>query len=161
MGFGKSKQKSENTSQSTSTSLNQAYPFIKDTYGSQTALTGSSSNAIANLLGLNGGSAQDSGFENFKNSSGYNFVRDEGLKGITGNLAAKGMLNSGSALKAISGYNNNLASTFLDRYLSQLTSLSNTGLGAGQLISSAGNTANSQSTSFGTSSGSSSNLNLA
>jgi hypothetical protein len=160
MGFGSSKQNSNNQSQQTSESKNQAFPFIQEQFGSQTALTSSSSNAIANLLGLNGATGQDEGFKKFRESGGYNFIKDEGLGGITASNASKGLLNSGSALKKITTYGTNLASNFLNSYLAQLAGLSDTGLKAGQLISSAGNTANSQGTSFGTSSGSSLNASL-
>ena len=160
MGFGKSKQKSNNESQQTSQSFNQAYPFLQEQLGGQVGNVGRGTNAIANLLGLNGATGQDEGFQRFKDSSGYNFIQSEGIKGIEGSLASKGLLNSGSALKAIAGYSSNLASNFLNSYLSQLMGLSNTGIQAGQIISSAGNTANSQGTSFGSSSGSSFNASL-
>jgi hypothetical protein len=158
MGFGSSKSRSNNSSQQTSESRNQAYSFIRDTYSPTTALTGQGSNAIANLLGLNGATGQDAGFEKFRDSSGYNFIQDQGIRGITSSNAAKGLLGSGSALKAISGYSSNLASQFLDKYLANLQGLTNTGLQAGQLISGAGNTANSQGTSQGTSRSSSMNF---
>jgi hypothetical protein len=160
MGFGKSSQRSNNTSQQTSESRNQAYPFIQEQLGGEVANVGRGSNAIANLLGLNGAAGQDEGFNRFKQSSGYNFIQDEGIKGITGSMASKGLLGSGSALKAVSGYSSNLASSFLNNYLQQLGNLSNTGLQAGQLITSAGNTANSQGTSSGSSRGSSTNFTL-
>lgn len=157
MGFSanKSKQSSTQQSQGTSQSFNQAYPYLSDTYQPVVSQGVSASNAIANLLGLNGQTGQDQGFENFRNSSGYNFIQDQGVRGIEGSSATKGLLNSGSALKAITGYSSNLAKSFLDSYLSNLGGLSNTGLNAGQLIGQAGNTSNSQNTSSGSSSGSS------
>lgn len=160
MGFGSSKQSSQNQSQQTSQSYNQAYPELNSTFAPQTALTGSASNAIANLLGLNGSTGTNQGFEDFKNSAGYNFIQDQGVRGITSSNAAKGLLGSGDTLKSISGYSSNLASNFLNSYLSNLTGLSNTGLSAGQILSSAGNTANSQGTSYGTSTGKSSNVSI-
>lgn len=160
MGFGKSKQKSSNQSQQTSQSFNQAYPFLKSTLGGTVGNLNTGSSAIASLLGLNGSKAQDEGFTKFRDSSGYNFIRDEGIKGITASNAAKGLLGSGSALKAITDRSSNLASTFLNQYLSQLLNFTNTGTQAAQILSSAGNTANSQGTSFGTSSGSSTNIGL-
>lgn len=155
MGFSKSKQKSENSSQQTSQSFNQAYPFLQGALGDQVGNAGRGSSAIASLLGLNGSDEGINAFNQFKDSSSYNFIQDEGVKGITGSMAAKGLLGSGSALKAISNYSSNLASNFLNSYLSNLMGLSNTGIQAGQILASAGNTANSQGTSYGTSSGSS------
>jgi hypothetical protein len=160
MGFGKSKQKSENQSQQTSTSFNQAYPFLQGALGDQVGNAGKGSSAIASLLGLSGSDAQDAGFQKFKDSSGYNFIQDEGIRGITSSNAAKGLLGSGSALRGITKFSSNLASNFLNSYLSNLMGLSNTGIQAGQILASAGNTANSQGTSYGTSSGSSFNASL-
>jgi hypothetical protein len=160
MGFGKSKQNSTNNSQQTSESRNQAYPFIQQQLGDQVGNVGRSSNAIANLLGLNGASGQDEGFKNFRDSGGYNFIQGEGIKGIEGSMAARGLLGSGAALKGISNYSSGLASQYLDKYMSQLFGLNNSGLQSAQIISGAGNTANSQGTSTSTSRGSSTNFSL-
>lgn len=160
MGFSSSKQKSENSSQQTSQSFNQAYPFLQGALGDQVGNAGKGSSAIASLLGLNGSDEGAKAFNQFKDSSGYQFIQDEGVKGITGSLAAKGLLGSGSALKAISNYSSNLASSFLNNYLSSLMGLSNTGIQAGQILASAGNRANSQGTSYGTSTGKSTNFSL-
>lgn len=159
MGFGSSKQSSQNQSQQSSQSYNQAYPFLQGALGGEVGNVGKGSSAIASLLGLNG-PADTSGLDSYLNSANYNFTRDQGIRGITSSNAAKGLLGSGSALKAITDYSSNLASTFLDKYLSNLTGLSNTGIQAGQILASAGSTANSQGTSYGTSSGSSFNASL-
>jgi len=160
MSFSSSKNSSQNQSQQTSQSLNQAYPFLQGALGSQVGSVATGSNAIADLLGLNGAGASDAGFQKFKDSSGYNFIQGEGLKGITSNNAAKGLLGSGSALKGITNYTTGLASNFLDSYLKNLQGLSSTGLQSAQILSSAGNTANSQGTSAGTSTGSSMGIGL-
>ena len=153
MGFSKNKQASQNTSQQTSTSSNTAAPFLQGALGGEVSRTTQGNNAIADLLGLNGGSSQNAGFDQFRNSSSYNFLRDEGLRGINSNNAAKGLLNSGSALRGISRFNNDLAGNFLDKYFEKLSGLSNSGLGSAGIIAGAGNTSQSQGTSSGTSSG--------
>ena len=160
MGFGSSRQQSQNQSQQTSQSLNQAYPFLQSSLGSEVSNVGRGSSAIASLLWLNGSDAGAAAFNQFRDSSGYNFIRDEGIRGITSSNAAKGLLNSGSTLTSIANYSSNLANNYLNSYLSNLTGLSNTGLQAGQILSGAGNTANSQGTSAGTSSGRSSNFSI-
>lgn len=160
MGFGSSRHNSQNQSQQTSESRNQAYPFLQSALGDQVGNAGVGSRAIASLLGLSGSDAQDAGFQKFKDSSGYNFIQDEGIRGITASNAAKGLLGSGSALREITKFNSNLASNFLNSYLSNLMGLSNTGIQAGQILASAGNTANSQGTSYGTSTGKSTNFSL-
>lgn len=160
MGFSSSKQSSQNQSQQTSQSYNQAYPLLQSALGDQVSNAGVGNSAIASLLGLNGSDEGSKAFQTFKDSSGYDFIQSEGIRGINSNNAAKGLLGSGSALKAISNYSSNLASNFLNNYLSNLMGLSNTGIQAGQILASAGSTANSQGTSYGTSSGKSTNFSL-
>ena len=160
MGFSSSKNSSNGASQQTSASLNQSYPQISQTFSPVAAQTSGATSAIGDLLGINGGSSQDAGFQKYKDSSGYNFTRDQGIEGINSNNASKGLLASGSALKGISQYTTGLASQFLDKYLANLQGLAGTGLQAGQVISGAGNTANSQGTSINNSVGKSSSFNL-
>lgn len=160
MGFGSSKQSSNNQSQQTSQSYNQAYPFLQSALGDQVSFTSKGNSAISDLLGLNGTPAQTAGFDNFRKSAGYDFMQREGINGINTSQASKGLLGSGSTLKAITKYSSNLANNFLDSYLSKLMGLSDQGIKASQILASAGNTANSQGTSFGTSSGSSFNASL-
>lgn len=160
MGFGSSSQQSQNQSQQASSSSNQAYPFLQSKFGAQTGLARKGSNAIADLLGLNGATAQTGGFDRFKDSSGYGFVRDQGIDAINSNDASRGLLGSGSALKAITGYSSNLAKSFLDSYLNNLTGLADQGNKAGGILASAGGVSSSKGTSSGTSSGSSTNFSL-
>ena len=158
MGFGSSKQSSNQQSQQTSNSSNQAYPFLQTQLGGQVGNVGKGSDAIASLLGLNGSDAGIEGFNKFRDSSGYNFVRDQGIAGINASAANKGLLSSGSTLKGVSDYSSGLASNFLNNYLAQLSGLSNTGIQAGGLIANAGQTSTSQGTSTGSSKGKSTNF---
>jgi len=150
MGFLKSKSKSSQQSQATSESKNQAYPWIQENYGGTGANAyRSSTNAISNLLGLNGQQGSDEGFQSFLDSTGYKFNLDTGSKAITGNAAAAGLLNSGATAKRLTQYGQELGKNYFSNYLGQLFGLNQSGLGAGQLISGAGNTAQSQSTFSG------------
>jgi hypothetical protein len=160
MGFGSSKQQSHNQSQQTSQSYNQAYPQISQDLGGQVGNVGTANNAILSLLGLNGSTAGGDAFNKFRDSSGYDFIKQQGLDGITAGSAAGGSLDSGATFKAKSKYASGLADQFLNSYLSQLTGVGNSGLGAAQVITSAGSTANSQGTSYGNSSGKSTNFSL-
>lgn len=145
--FGGSKQKSE----ATSSSSNQAYPWLQQNYGqtSAGAFNGGTS-AIGGLLGLGGGDPQ--AFQKYRNSDGYNFLLDSGSKAITNNAAAHGLLNSGSTLKALTQYGQNLGSTQLQSYLGNLSDYAKLGLGGGSLIGSAGQVSSGHSTSSGSSS---------
>lgn len=160
MGFGKSQQSSTQQAQQTASSSNQAYPFLQGALGGQVGNVSKGSDAISSLLGLNGSTAGTDAFNQFRNSSGYDFIRDQGIAGINASAANKGLLTSGSTLKGVSDYSSSLASNFLNSYLTHLSSLSNTGIQAGGLISNAGQTSTSQGTSSGSSVGKSANLQL-
>lgn len=75
-------------------------------------------NDINQLLTSNG--TDNPAFKNYLNSTGYNFQLQQGTNAITGNAAAKGLLNSGATAKALTTYGQNLASTTFNNYLSQL-----------------------------------------
>lgn len=105
----------------------------------------SANNAIASLLGLGGDpAAQEAAFARFRDSSGYRFQLDQGMKSITSNNASKGLLNSGAALKALTGFGQGLANTSMSNYLQQLLGLSQGGLQAGNIITGAGTAAGNQ-----------------
>lgn len=135
-----------------SSSSNQAYGFLRDTYGGQATQGVGASNALAAMLGI-GGTAEDqsnqnASFQNYLNSSGYRFQLGEGNNAINSNNSAKGLLNSGSALKRIAQYGQGLASNYLQQYMAQLSGLANSGLQAGSLIGQAGQQSSSRSSSF-------------
>lgn len=76
------------------------------------------------LLGQGGDTAAaNTAFNNYLNSTGYQFQLDQGSKAITGNAASRGLLNSGSTAKALEGYGQNLASGYFNNYLNQLSGL--------------------------------------
>lgn len=146
-GGGGSKQKA----QAQNSSQNQAYPWLQQQYAPQVQQGLDASDAYGNLLGLSGPSRFDEQFNDYKDSSGYNFMLDQGSKAITGNNAAKGLLNSGSTLKALNTFGQNTASTYFNQYLDRLLGLTKSGQEAGGLISGAGNTSQGTSSSSGSS----------
>lgn len=133
---------------SKSSSSNRAYDFLNSTYGGQATAGVGASNALGNLLGLNGDAAQGNGFQNYLNSAGYKFNLSEGQNAITSSNAAAGLLNSGSALKGLAKYGQGLASNYLQQYMAQLSGLSGQGLQAGSLIGNAGQQSMSKSSQF-------------
>lgn len=95
-----------------------------------------------------GGSAGDgltgnNAFNKYLDSTGYKFQLGQGQQAITTSNAARGLLNSGATLKALTKYGQNLASTTFNQYLNQLGGLSNSGLQAGTAIGNAGDQAGS------------------
>lgn len=124
-----------------SSSSNNAYSFLKDTLGGNVSQGANAMSAIGNFLGLGGegGNAQaGAGLDNWLSSTGGKFMLDQGSKAITGNAAAKGLLNSGATAKALTGYGQNLAATQSQNYLGNLAQLAQLGLGSAGTIAGAG-----------------------
>lgn len=118
-----------------------------------TAATGAGAatqNQEADLLGLNGAAgsaAAQPGFNNYLNSTGYNFQKQQGDASLTGSAAARGLLGSGATGKALTSYGQNLASTTFNNYLGNLSGLNtqqqgtaNAGTTASGQVGAAGNT---------------------
>lgn len=151
--FGGSKSKSQQTASAEQKSWNEAYPDIKNQFSGLAGMAGQGGNAMSALLGLGGDpAAQEAAFGNFRDSTGYNFKMNEGTRAITSNNSLKGLLHSGSTLRGLTKFGQGLADSSFNDYLSQLLGLTNSGLQAGQLITSAGQKSTGQSQSQGTSS---------
>lgn len=126
-----------------SSSTNQAYPTLANDFSGTISNATGAGNLIANMLGLNGPAGQQTGFNNWRNSTGYQFGLNQGLQSINGNAAAQGLLNSGATGKALMTYGQNYANTQYGNYVNQLQALLGSGLQAGGILSSAGNVSNS------------------
>jgi hypothetical protein len=109
--------------------------FIKDVYGENKGLA-----APWNAGGLQSfnqynamlsGPGQDEAFQKWLGSSDYKFTTDAGLNAINHNMASKGLLNSGSTLKAITQFGQDNAQQYRNNYMNQL--MGSAGLGAGVL----------------------------
>lgn len=88
-------------------------------------------NFIAQLLGIGGdpGASQEA-FRNFQNSTGFQEQLRRGSQAITGSQAARGLLGSGSTLKALQDRGQEMAGQSLNNFLSQLMGLSTPGVNA-------------------------------
>lgn len=143
---------SSQSSAQQSVSNNQAFPYLQQALGGTIGQGGAAGSMLGNLLGLNGGDAQTQGFQNFRNSTGYQFGKQQGMDSITGNAATQGLLNSGGTLKALDTYGQNYADTQYGNYTGQLQNLLNSGLQGSGVLAGAGQ----QSMSNGSSKGSTS-----
>lgn len=91
------------------------------------------------LLGLGGDSAGAlSAFNTFRDSTGYQFQFDEGMRALNSGWAAKGALNSGAAMKSFGQYGQNLAKGALGQYMDRLAAQANTGMGAASALAGVG-----------------------
>lgn len=67
-------------------------------------------------------------FQNYQNSTGYQFRLGEGMKGLNASYAARGVGNSGAAAKSALQYGQNIASGEFGNYLGQLANQQGVGL---------------------------------
>lgn len=124
---------------------NQAFPYLQGALSGTIGQGTAAGSAIANMLGLNGGGPQNEGFNNFRNSTGYQFGMDQGMRSITGGAATKGLLNSGSTLKGLNTFGQQYANSQYGSYMDRLSGLLDSGLTGAGVLSSAGNVSNSSS----------------
>jgi hypothetical protein len=118
---------------------------MQSTYSPQMQTGTQANSMLANLLGLGNKEDGDAAFKNYRDSSGYDFMMNEGQRAITGSAAAKGLLSSGATAKGLTAYGQNLASTKFGEYLDKLMGVNKSGMEAGGLITQAGQTSKSSS----------------
>lgn len=123
-----------------SESGNKAYDYLMGAYSPMVSGGTGAFGQANNLLGVGGADNGESSeaFQNYLNSTGYNFVKDEAMGGLTNAFAGRGMLRSGAAGKAFQDRAANLGKTYFDNYLGHLEKQAGLGLGAGGLIGDAG-----------------------
>ena len=118
--------------------------------GNASTSQGNTQGAIAQLLGTAPVTQQtQTGFNNYLNSTGYQFQQQQGTNALEGSAAAKGILNSGSTAKALTQYGQGLAGQSFNNYLGQLQGLNT----AQQGTANAGLTATGQVGQAGTTGG--------
>jgi hypothetical protein len=83
---------------------------------------------INSLLGLSGQPAQTQGFDNFRNSTGYQFRLGEGMNALNSGYAGSGVLQSGAALRGAQEYGQNFASNEFCNYVNLLDNQQRMGL---------------------------------
>lgn len=75
-------------------------------------------------LGLSAAAKNGTFKSGFRETPGYGFAVSEGEKGVTNNLAALGMKNSGAGLKALTRFRMGLADQTYNNYLDRLSGAS-------------------------------------
>jgi len=109
-------------------------------------------NALLGLPGANGGANDNlpgaqQAYNTFLNSDGYQFRTNEGMKALNTGYAARGLIQSGAAMKGINSWAQGNASDEFSKYLGQLGNQQAVGLSAGNAIAGVGtNYANQTST---------------
>ncbi|RYG90109.1 MAG: hypothetical protein EON59_00585 [Alphaproteobacteria bacterium] len=77
-------------------------------------------------------------FDNFRNSTGYQFRTNQGMNALNSGYAARGLLNSGAAQKAALNYGQNIASAEFGNYMGYLGNQQGVGLSAGSALAGVG-----------------------
>jgi hypothetical protein len=88
---------------------------------------------MADLSGASGPEAQAAAYQAFESSPGYQFARDEAMRGVLQNAAATGGLGGGNVLRALQDRAANLASTEYGNYYNRLADLAGRGIQASQI----------------------------
>ena len=73
----------------------------------------------------NVGGAQNA-FQQYLDSTGYQFQFNQGQQGLTGSAAARGLLNSGATAKALTQYGQDMGKRYFSDYMGQLGNMNNT-----------------------------------
>jgi cellobiose-specific phosphotransferase system component IIB len=77
-------------------------------------------------------------FQNYLNSTGYQFQLDQGSKALQQGAMARGALQSGAASKALQTYGQNTATSFFKDYLGLLANQQGVGLSGGSAVAGVG-----------------------
>lgn len=99
---------------------------------------GRANDAITNFLGLNGQQGQDAAFQSYAKSTGADYTQRRGVDAITSSAATRGMLNSGSTLKAVNQFARDDSQRYVGSYLDRLFGLSGQGMGAASALAGVG-----------------------
>jgi hypothetical protein len=116
--------------------INQGFDYMKSNPLMQQAQTqgGEAMGLRGALLGLGGDQeAAEQGFQQYQDSTGYQFRMEQGQNAITGSRAARGILNSGASAKALTRFGQDFGSAEYEKYLGQLGQTADTGLEAAGL----------------------------
>lgn len=135
MGADKSK------SQSTQESSNRAFDLLSPVFQPMLGYANEGASGLSRLL-----NGDFSGFNTFRNGTGFDFAMNRGMGAIDSNAAARRMVHSGSALKSLQEFGSGLTSQYADKYIQSLIGLSGIGSNAASALTGAGNVSKMQST---------------
>lgn len=110
------------TREATQQAVQQVQPFRETGVQAQ--------NFLAQALGLQGGDAADQAFQNFLGNTGFQQELQAGSQAITGNAAARGLLNSGATARGLQEFGQGLAQSRFQNFLGNLGGLANQGVNA-------------------------------
>lgn len=118
---------------SKSKSGNKAYGDISNALKPTLGYVSQGGDAISQLLG-----GDATGFNKYKDATGFDWQAEQGSRGITNNAAANGLLRSGSTSKSLVNYGNNIQNQFAGSFLDKLLGLAGLGTQSAGVLSNAG-----------------------
>lgn len=114
-------------------SENRAFGQLNQAFSPLFSQATSAADQIQALLG-----GDTSGFDNFKEATGFNWAAERGSRGVTGNAAARGLLRSGATGESLVNFGNQIQNQYANQYLDRLLGLGAMGLQAGSIVGGAG-----------------------
>lgn len=123
---------------------NKSLPFLQSSFGGASQdLVSQGQQGLASYMGTLTGKDGGAGFQQFRNSTGYQNIFDEAMRGVSGNAAARGLLASGSTVRGLADRGGQIAQQSFGDYLTRMLQgaqsqfsaggqLANTIAGAGQ-----------------------------
>lgn len=91
------------------------------------------------LLGLGGDqTAARQGYNDYLANTDYGYQQDQARRGITGSFAARGLGQSGAALKALDDRRVNLNQSFFGQYMDRISGVNQTGLSGANALAGVG-----------------------
>ncbi len=125
---------------STQSSSNKSYDYLKGALGGAVGTGVNAFNKVSDSIGS---------FDDYKKNSGFDFGTMLGTKGITGNAAASGLLNSGSTAKGLTDYVGGRGQEAYGNYLDKLMGVANAGQGYANTIAGTGGVSAGKSSANG------------
>jgi hypothetical protein len=100
--------------------------------------TGNTMGQMPTQTGQTATQAQNAAFDNFRNSTGYQFRLGEGLDAVGSTYAGIGGLQSGAAMRGITDYGQNFASNEFGNYINALGNQQAVGAGGASALAGVG-----------------------
>jgi hypothetical protein len=100
--------------------------------------TGNTMGQMPTQIGQTATQAQNAAFDNFRNSTGYQFRLGEGLDAVGSAYAGIGGLQSGAAMRGITDYGQNFASNEFGNYINALGNQQAVGAGGASALAGVG-----------------------
>lgn len=95
-------------------------------------------NALLGVGGANPTASQKTAFDQFRNSTGYQFRLNEGMDSLGANWLARGLSKSGAAAKSAMTFGQGIASDEFNNYIGALSNQQGVGLSAGSALAGVG-----------------------